>query len=200
MKAYLQGHDQWFAIAGNIVVPEFPGKTITRKDKDGNDKSTIVPDTAKDPANYDDFKAWTKENYKALRNINLRLDEAIRYKYQGEEIAKHLWDKLKEEFGNPGITATYHEFKGALSTNLPNDANLSLALNKLLGHFGRMAEAKCSIPEHLKCLIILAKLPPSMDNLAQILCQADNISNLQIEKIQRSIQVAWEQQSGARDF
>jgi len=107
---------------------------------------------------------------------------------------------VQDEFGKPGIAATYHEFKGALSTNLPENANPSAALNKLLGHFGRMADAECSIPEHLKCLIILAKLPSTMDNLAQMICQADDVSDLSIEKIQRQIQVAWEQRAGARDF
>ena len=116
------------------------------------------------------------------------------------EIAKNLWEKLKDEFGKPGIAATYHEFKGALSTNLPENANPSTALNKLLGHFGRMADAECSSPEHLKCLIVLAKLPSTMDNLAQMICQADDVTDLSIEKIQRQIQVAWEQRAGARDF
>jgi len=63
-----------------------------------------------------------------------------------------------------------------------------------------MADAECSIPEHLKCLIVLAKLPSTMDNLAQMICQADDVSDLNIDKIQRQIQVAWEQRAGARDF
>ena len=96
----------------------------------------MVPDKAKTPNNVDKFKGWAKENYKALGKINLRLHKSIRYKYSSVEIARNLWEKLKDEFGKPGIAATYHEFKGALSTNLPENANPSTALNKLLGHFG----------------------------------------------------------------
>jgi len=200
MRAYLQGNDVWFAIVGDVIILQYPGKTITRKLADGTEESMVVPNEAKTPVNIDEFKAWAKENYKALGKINLRLHESIRYKYSSIEIAKHLWEKLKEEFGKPGIAATYHKFKGALSTNLPENANPSTALNKLLGHFGRMADTECSIPEHLKCLIILAKLPPTMDSLAQMICQTDDVSDLSIEKIQRQIQVAWEQRAGARDF
>jgi len=200
MRAYLQGNDVWFAIVGDVITLQYPGKTITRKLADGTEESKVVPDDTKTPVNIDEFKVWAKENYKALGKINLRLHESIRYKYSSIEIAKHLWEKLKDGFGKPGIPATYHEFKGALSTNLPENANPSTALNKLQGHFGRMADAECSIPEHLKCLIILAKLPSTMDNLAQMICQADDVSDLSIEKIQRQIQVAWEQRAGARDF
>jgi len=200
MRAYLQGNNVWFAIVGDVVVLEYPGKTITRKLSDGTEESMVVPDKAKTPNNIDEFKGWAKENYKALGKINLRLHELIRYKYSSIEIAKNLWDKLKDEFGKPGIVAIYHEFKGALSTNLPENGNPSTALNKLLGHFGRMADAECSVPEHLKCLVVLAKLPSTMDHGAQMICQTDDVTDLNIDKIQRQIQVAWEQRAGAPDF
>jgi len=200
MRAYLQGNDVWFAIVGDVIVLEYPGKTVTRELADGTKESMVVPNKDKTPNNVDEFKSWAKENYKALGKINLRLHKSIRYKYSSIEIAKNLWERLKDEFGKPGIAATYHEFKSALSTSLPGNTNPSTALNKLLGHFGRMANAECSIPEHLKCLIVLAKLPSTMDNLAQMICQADDVSDLNIDKIQRQIQVAWEQRAGARDF
>jgi len=200
MRAYLQGNDVWFAIVGDVIVLQHPAKTISRKLSDGTEESMVVPDKDKAPVNLDEFKSWAKENYKALGKINLRLHESIRYKYSSIEIAKTLWDRLKDEFGKPGITAIYHEFKGALSTNLPENGNPSTALNKLLGHFGHMADAECSVPEHLKCLVVLAKLPSTMDHVAQMICQTDNVSDLNIDKIQRQIQVAWEQRAGARDF
>ena len=125
MKAYLQGNDTWFAIIGKVIVLSYPGKTVTRKLSDGSEESKTIPDESKTPTNVDEFKVWAKENYKALGKINLRLHESIRYKYSSIEIAKHLWEKLKDEFGKPGIAATYHEFKGALSTNLPENTNPS---------------------------------------------------------------------------
>ena len=39
-----------------------------------------------------------------------------------------------------------------------------------------------------------------MDNLAQMICQTDDVTDLSVDKIQRQIQVAWEQRAGARDF
>jgi len=200
MRAYLQGNDVWFAIVGDVIVLQYPAKTISRKLSDGTEESMVVPDKDKAPVNIDEFKVWAKENYKALGKINLRLHKSIRYKYSSIEIAKNLWDKLKDEFGKPGIAAIYHEFKGALSTNLPENGNPSTALNKLLGHFCHMADAECSVPEHLKCLVVLAKLPSTMDHVAQMICQTDDVGDLNIDKIQRQIQVAWEQRAGARDF
>jgi len=71
MRAYLQGNDVWFAIVGDIVVLRYPAKTITRKLSDGTEESKLVPNESKTPDNVDEFRAWAKENYKALGKINL---------------------------------------------------------------------------------------------------------------------------------
>ena len=195
MKVFLMGQGQWFVITVPAVNPEWQKVKETFTDKDGETKERLVKDRTAPPDNIDEYKSWSADNWKALGNINLRLDPAIRYKYSSIEKSANLWVTLKAEFGKPGIAATYHEFKTALSLSLPENSDPSLALNKLFGHFGRMAEADCEIPEHLQCLIVLTKLPSSMDSLAQMICQTDNIMELEPAKILRQVQLAWEQKA-----
>ena len=203
MRAFLQGQDQWMVVfveKPKIKYPLIDEEIDDPSAGEGKKTTRTYQDTDAEPENEDELKEWTRENFKALGSINFRLNETLRYKYKKIDVARELWAALEKEFGRPGIAATYHEFKGALSIYLPENNDPSLALNKLLGHFGRMAEADCEIPPHLQCLILLAKLPSSMDGLAQMICQTDDIKSLEIEKIQRQIQVAWEQKSGAQRF
>ena len=195
MKAFLMGQGQWFILTIPAVLPEWQKVKEVYVDKDGDTKERSVEDRSLPPDNLDEYKSWSADNWKALGNINLRLDPAIRYKYSSIEKSGDLWATLKAEFGKPGIAATYHEFKTALNLLLPENSDPSLALNKLFGHFGRMAEADCEIPQHLQCLIVLTKLPSSMDSLAQMICQTDNIMELEPAKILRQVQLAWEQKA-----
>lgn len=200
MKAYLQGQDQWMVVYEKPLKEVYPMVTTEVINKAGEKITQTSINKSGDPENFEELKDWARENFKALGSINLRLSETIRYKFKGEVIAKYLWSTLEREFGRPGITATYHKFKGALLVYLPENNDPSVALNKLLGHFSRMAKADCAIPKHLQCLILLAKLSSSMDGLAQMICQTDDIKSLEIDKIQRQIQVAWEQKSRAQWF
>jgi hypothetical protein len=102
---------------------------------------------------------------------------------------------LEEEFGNPGVIAIYLEFKAAMETQIPANADPSLALNKIFTHFGRLADNSVEVPQHLQAMIVLSKFPPYLDTLAQIMCQVDDVKELTVDKITRRVALAWEQKS-----
>ena len=105
-----------------------------------------------------------------------------------------LWNELKDAYGQPGVAGVYMEFKAALETTIPNNADPSLTIDKILTHFGRMAEGRAPVPAYMQAMVLLAKIPPSMESLAQLFCQSeDDISKIDTPKIRRAILLAWEQ-------
>jgi len=193
MEAYLSSQGQWRILFRSAPQAEYPMHTIVRQDDKGKDITVTEPDTSADPVNEEAVEKWEDVNSRARGNINLRLHSAIIYKYKGIYDAGILWNTLKAEFGSPGIAATYKEFKAAIELTIPENSDPSLAVNKLIGHFARMEEAKCPFPEHLRCLIFLTKLPSNMNSLAQLITQKDDLSKLKMEEIRRMVTLAWEQ-------
>jgi hypothetical protein len=114
---------------------------------------------------------WEEQNSKAVGCIRLRLHHSIAYKFNTKDMAGELWDAVKEEYGAPGTTAVYLEFKNVLDMPFPPNVDPSVILDKMGVHFGRMEESKVPIPEYLKCMIVMSKIPSSMDTVAQMLAQ-----------------------------
>jgi len=195
MEAYLSSQGQWRILFRTAPHPEYPTHTIVKQDEKGKDVTVTKPDTSADPINEEAIEKWEDINSRARGNINLRLHSAIVYKYKGIYDAGILWNTLKAEFGQPGIAATYKEFKAAIDLTIPENSDPSLAVNKLIGHFARMEEAKCPFPEHLRCLILLTKFPSNMHALAQLITQKDDLSKLRMDEIARMVTLAWEQSS-----
>ena len=45
-------------------------------------------------------------------------------------------------------------------------------------------------------MILMAKIPPSMESLVQIFCQTDDLDKLDTGKVKRSMVLSWEQRMG----
>jgi len=114
-------------------------------------------------------------------------------------VAGSLWDQLKDSYGNPGVLNIYAEFKQAIETKIPNNSDPSLAIDKFAAHFGRLAENGVIIEDHLQGMMLLSKLPPSMDAIAQLMCQENDIKKITILVIRRAILMSWEQRSGTKN-
>ena len=59
----------------------------------------------------------------------------------------------------------------------------SLCINKTISHLTHIITTGLDIPEHFQAMIVMAKLPPSMDSIAQVMCQEQNIMSLDLSKI-----------------
>jgi len=140
----------------------------------------------------------TETNLKALGNIQLRLHHSIAYKYKEEKSAGSLWLALKAAYGKTGISAIYSEFKQAMDLRIPDNADPSLQIDKFTTHFGRLSEQRVEIEDHVQGMILLAKLPPSMDFLAHLICQEAEITDLLVAKIRKSMLLNWEQRSSGK--
>jgi len=140
----------------------------------------------------------TEVNLKALGNIRLRLHHSIAYKCKDEKSAGDLWRFLKTSYGKIGISAVYSEFKQAMDLKIPDNADPSLQIDRFTAHFGRLSEQNVDIDDHIQAMILLAKLPPSMDFLAHFICQGTEVLDLNVGKIRKSMLLNWEQRSGGK--
>ena len=148
-------------------------------------------------SNQEEVTTWWDLNTKALRNICLHLHHTISYNQRNAKTAAQFWETLEANYGQPGLASIYLELKMAFETPIPANSDPSLALEKITSHFGKLSEAgsAVTVSSHLQALILMAKLPPTFDSLAQIMCQTDKIMNLDLEKVKRAIIVAWDQRN-----
>lgn len=147
----------------------------------------------------DELKAITdfKANDERARGfILLRVSAAIGYRVRKKGHAKAIWDYLKNKYGQSGITAVYSEFKKALSLPIPIDINPIDMLDEFQVHFHRLADEDCKFPNYLSAMILLAKLPPSMQHIAQSFTNIANVKDLDLADVCRSIVFHWELHAG----
>jgi len=141
----------------------------------------------------DKIEKLTEMNLKALGNIRLRLHHSIAYKCKDEKSAGELWRFLKQSYGKIGISAVYSEFKQAMDLKIPDNADPSLQIDRFTAHFGQLSKQLVEIDDHIQAMILLAKLPPSMDFLAHFICQEAEVMDLKVSKIRKSMLLNWEQ-------
>jgi len=184
MTSYLLSQGQW------EVVDELAPSPVAYQ--------AATDDHPEVEGNKDKCEKWKKTSYKAVGNIQLRLDPNIQYKYRTEMDPGKLWDALEKDYGKVGVTSIYLEFKKVLELRIPDNSDPTPALDKIVSHFGRLSEAEVELPEHLQALITMAKIPPYGEYLAQIMCQEGDINKITMESVRRPMILAWQQKNSKR--
>ena len=103
------------------------------------------------------------------------------------EYTRTLWAVLEKSYGKPGVIATYLEFRAVIETKMNNHEDPSLYINKMIAHLTCVITVGLDIPEHFQAMIIMVKLPPSMDSITQVMCQEENIVALDLSKIRHAM-------------
>ncbi|KAF9228754.1 hypothetical protein BS17DRAFT_690997, partial [Gyrodon lividus] len=111
---------------------------------------------------------WNHHNTQAISNLCLRLAPNILAKVLSKTTTSSIWSSLKEEYGTPGVAATYTEFKAMLDMLIPSHEHPAPAFSKINAHFARLTEADFEISPKVQAMIPLAKLPSSMDTIAHL--------------------------------
>ncbi|KAF9223953.1 hypothetical protein BS17DRAFT_655586, partial [Gyrodon lividus] len=111
---------------------------------------------------------WNHHNTQAISNLHLCLTPNILAKVLLKTTASSIWSSLKEEYGTPGIATTYVEFKAMLDTLIPLHEHPTPAFSKINVHFAQLADTDFEISPKVQAMILLAKLPSSMDTIAHL--------------------------------
>ena len=188
-------YQQWSAAMQSFLMSQGKWKCV----KAGATAPTITTIEAADGATRregeKDLEEWNEVAEKALGNICLRLHHTISYQYNDEEDPVDLWDTLKVKYGAPGMSNAYIEFKGIMDTTLQNNADPSPALDKIMAHAIRLKNMQFDIPNHVLAMVIVSKMPPSMEMVAQMTMIASKEKDpvgSNPEKIIELMRVSWE--------
>ena len=85
--------------------------------------------------------------------------------------AKEIWDLLKDSYGQPSVGSAHTELKKLLSTMIPTNSHPAPALRLIAANFAYLKEAGFEISLPVQTMILAAKLPPSMEVVAQLINQ-----------------------------
>ena len=142
-----------------------------------------------------DAEEWDKKNEKALGNIALRLTLSIGSTVTHLGTTKEVWNHLKEHFGSLLIGNAYAELSKLLNTTIPAGQHPAPAITKFQSHFAYLKDTGFDFSAPVQAMIILCKLPPTMEVVAQILSQmpSDEVKNLKLDGIAKSAMLSYEQ-------
>ena len=179
MQSYLMSQGQWQAIVRNLPIPKYtdsvPVEPVLNQEGKTDVRATQRAQAAADrdaqlvgPTNQDTIDKWDETVSKAIGNIRLCLHHTIGYQYNNVTSSSALWRLLNEQYGRPGISQAFIEFKGAMNTTIPSNSDPSPSLDKMKAHFMCLCEQGFEIPEKIQAMMILCKAPAQMETVVQL--------------------------------
>ena len=143
----------------------------------------------------DEFNSWDENNEKALGNTTLHVSPSIQTTITDLATVKEVWDHLKENYSAPSIGSAYAKLSWLLTTTIPAGLHPAPAITKMLSHFTYLKDAGFEFPANMQVMIILCKLPPTMEVVAQILSQTlpSKIKSLKPDGIVKVATLSFEQ-------
>ena len=178
MQSFLMSQGQWKCVKTDAAPP------------------TIREETKAEAAiTSSNVAAWLEDAEKVMGNIRLHLHHTIGYQFNALEKPTELWAQLKAKYGSPGLTRAFIEFKSVMDTVIPNGSDPSPALDKIMSHFVHLQEMRWEIPVKVQGMMILAKAPPSMESIVQMLsavARDESTEDLTPEKISAAMRASWE--------
>ena len=152
------------------------------------------------PCPADEFDSWDENNEKVLSNITLCVSPSIQAAIIDLAMVKEVWNHLKENYGAPSIGSAYAELSQLLTMTIPAGSHPVPMITKMLSHFTYLKDAGFEFPANMQAMIILCKLPPTMEVVAQILSQTSpsKIKSLKPDGIIKAATLSFEQKGASR--
>ncbi len=154
--------------------------------------------TSRRPDGDDNQANWDELNQKAMGNIQLCVTPSITENIRSKTTAKEMWETLKAEYGKPGLLVIYPHFKAALAVTMQNNSHPAPAINEMISRFHKLTAQNITISEFVQAMLLLTKLPQSMDYIVQSFYQKENIYNVKFDDVRRAIIVHWEKHEAQR--
>jgi len=173
MQSYLMSQGQW-PVTKSPLSSLYPVKeTDSKFDQEKQDKLQDLND-------------------KAVGNIRLRLQHNIGAQYIETDDAFTLWTALKDKYSSPGFSQAYHEMKGVVDTQLKDNQDPSPAFDKIITHFLRLKELGFTVPDNVQVMMVVAKCPPSMETLVQLVAAEEKWKSITIDKLSVMLRQSWQ--------
>ena len=75
------------------------------------------------------------------------------------------------------MTSAFIEFKGIMDMVIPNNGDPSPACDKVMAHQARLKSMSFDLPDNVLAMMIVCKIPPSMETVAQMMMVASKDEN-----------------------
>ena len=79
-----------------------------------------------------------------------------------------LWQSLNNRYGAQGLSQAFVEFKGLMDTVIPSGVDPTPALDKIMSHLIRLNKMNWDIPKKVVGMMMIAKVPSSMESIVQL--------------------------------
>ena len=144
-----------------------------------------------------DAESWDGDNEKAMGTITLHCTAPIKTQVAEKTTTKQIWDLLKDLYGQPSVGSAHTELKKLLATNIPSNSHPAPALRSIAANFAYLKEAGFEISLPVQTMILVVKLPSSMEVVAQLINQTKpvDIKSLKPDEIIAVATLAFEQRS-----
>ena len=154
-------------------------------------------DPMADKEEHDFYIAWTKMNSTIVGSIKLCFSDSLENKFLTHATASLLIKALKDEYSAPGISGAFALLKELLDMKIAQSSHPAPSLNKVSDLFACLKSAGYEFPENIQAMLLLAKLPQSMDVIVQMIAQTKDASGRQktptVEKIREALVLSWDQ-------
>ena len=133
-----------------------------------------------------------------MGTITLHCTAPIKIQVAEKTTTKQIWDLLKELYGQPSVGSAHTaELKKLLATTILSNSHPAPALRSITANFAYLKEARFKISLPVQTMILVAKLPPSMEVVAQLINQTKpaDIKTLKPDEIIAVATLAFEQRS-----
>ena len=132
--------------------------------------ATITAMSTKD--NQDFYIQWTKANDTLVGLIWLCLSDSLKQETLKHQAASDLLKALKNDYAASGISGASTPFKELLDTRIASSSYPTPSLNKVKNLFTRLNSMGYKFPANIQVMLLLTKLPESMNVIAQMIVQA----------------------------
>jgi hypothetical protein len=150
-------------------------------------------------SNQDELNTWEELEGLAQGVIILSLHPTIAEGVDPVKTVKEVWDDIKLKYGKPGPSGIYLKFKKVLATDIPRNADPSLALETLYTGFGKMKALSCEVPHKIQVLMYMSKLSaPCYEHIVQNISATDDLNKVKIDELERIVQLAWESKASKK--
>ena len=106
-----------------------------------------------------------------MGTITLCCTAPIKTQVAEKMTAKEIWDLLEELYGQPSVGSAHTELKKLLLTTIPANQHSAPTLQLCTANFTYLKEAGFEISLPVQTMILVVKLPPSMEVVAQLINQ-----------------------------
>ncbi len=92
----------------------------------------------------------------------------------------------------------FSDFKKIWGFSIPDNKDPTIALDQMEALYDRLTTNKVVVPEHLRALILMSKLPLSMESSILLATANKEISQLNVADLRNAVMLHWDQKSNKK--